>query len=110
MKLMSKKKFAERVCAYVKKALPHELAEAEVRTARLDLWTDHARIALLVIRPWDGITTGFCLEQQYEDYSNGRATVESAAAAIIGDRRLYCMPTDNGGSDMPGRTAAVIYA
>lgn len=109
MKPISKKKFAERICAYVKDALPHELAEAEVCTARLDLWSGHPRIALLVIRPWNDITTGFCLERQYEEYTSGKATVVSAAAAIINDRRLYFTPPDNDCPDMQGRTAAIIY-
>ena len=86
-KTMDIKEFSERVCQYVKAALPFELKEAEVYVTRLDIGDGDTRTALLVVRPWDGSATGFCLDDQYA----GAATVESAAAAIINDRRLYNM-------------------
>ena len=98
---MSKKEFAEHICQYVRKALPEELAEAEVRATSLDLWADDPRMVLLIVRPWNGITTGFCLDKWYKDCPNAQIT-EAVAASIINDRRLYCMPHDNNGG-------AVIY-
>lgn len=101
--------FAENVCRYVKEALPDELSEAKVRATRLDIWDGNARMVLLVTRPQNGITTGFCLDRHYENYLDGTNTVESAAAAIINDRRLYSFPLDSNSLDnLQG--GAVIYA
>lgn len=94
MKKMSIKEFAERVCQYVKEALPHELEGTDVRGARLDMGDGDTRMVLLIIRPWNRIVTGFCLNDWYKDYAAGNAAVESAAAAIINDRRLYNMSID----------------
>lgn len=109
-RLMSIDEFAVQVHAIVKKALPEELSTAEVYTQKLKIWDGEARTVLLVIRPWDGTTTGFCLDKHYAAYHNGEETVESAAAIIINDRRLYSIPTDgtDGASGLQG--AAVIYA
>lgn len=85
--IIKKEEFAERVRQYVKEALPPELKEAEVYAVRLDIGDGSTRMALLVIRPWDSSATGFCLDDWYA----GGMTVESAAAAIINDRRLYNM-------------------
>lgn len=104
---MSKEEFAEKVLRYVQEALPEELAEAQVRTTSLDLWADDARMALLVIRPWGGTTTGFCLDRWYQGYLDKKETAESTAAAVINDRRLYCIPQEDG-LDLEG--GAVIYA
>lgn len=97
-----KKEFAEHVCQHVKEALPEELAGADVHAATLDLWADSPQTVLLVIRPWGGITTGFCLDRYYQ-----KETVEAAAASIINDRRLYVMPHVDG-TELEG--GAVIYA
>lgn len=86
---MSIKEFGERVCQYVREALPHELEGTDVRIARLDMGDGVTHMVLLVIRPWNGIVTGFCLEDRYKRYASGTTAVESAAAAIINDRRLY---------------------
>lgn len=97
--ILSIMEFSEEVRRYVKEALPQELAGAEIRAASLDMWEDGARMALLVIRPWNGVTTGFCLDRWYKGYSDGEATAESAAAAIINDRRLYNLSLDSGSPD-----------
>ena len=44
---INKEEFAENVCKYVKKALPEELAEAQVRTTCLDLWADSPHMPAL---------------------------------------------------------------
>lgn len=82
---MSMEEFAERVCQCVEEALPPELKEADVYATRLDIGHGDTRMVLLVIRPWNGIVTGFCLDDWYA----GDMTVGSAAASIINDRRLY---------------------
>jgi len=97
-----KKEFAEHVCQFVKEALPEELDGAEVRAATLDLWVDSPRTVLLVIRPWNGVTAGFCLDRHYQ-----KETAEAVAASIINDRRLYSVPREDG-FDLEG--GAVIYA
>ena len=104
--------FATQVCAIVKDALPEELSNAEVCAQKLNIWAGEARTVLLVIRPWDGITTGFCLDRHYKEYYDGNATVESVAAAIINDRWLYSIPASGvGGPDESGlQSAAVIYS
>lgn len=86
---MSIKEFGERVCQYVRKALPHELEGTDVHIARLNMWDGVTYMALLIIHPWNGIVTGFCLNDWYKRYASGTTTVESAAAAIINNRRLY---------------------
>jgi hypothetical protein len=88
-KMMSIREFGEDVCQYVKAGLPSELEAAEVFTARLDMGDGDTHIALLVIRPWNKETTGFYLDGWYIRYISGDITVESAAADIINDRRLY---------------------
>ena len=100
---MSKEAFAEEVLHYVKEALPEELAEAQVRTVSLDLWADGSRMALLIIRPWDSTTTGFCLNR----WMDKGETAEAAAAAIINDGRLYSTPQGDG---LVMEGGAVIYA
>lgn len=104
--------FATQVCSIVKDALPEELSKAEVCAQKLKIWAGEARTVLLVIRPWDSITTGFCLDRHYKEYYDGNATVESAAAAIINDRWLYSIPASGiggpDGSDL--QSAAVIYS
>ena len=108
-KRMSKYEFAEKVAQYVKNALPEELSGAEVRIAEPDLWADGPHTSLLIIRPWNGTTTGFMLDKWYQKYMDGDAAAESAAAAIINNRRLYSMPLDSiVASDLTG--GAVIYA
>lgn len=108
-KRMSKYEFAEKVAQYVKNALPEELSGAEVRIAEPDLWADGPHTSLLIIRPWNGTTTGFMLDKWYQKYMNGDITAESAAAAVINNRRLYSMPLDGmDASDLTG--GAVIYA
>ncbi len=110
-KLMDQKEFAEKIALYVRNALPEELAEADVRAASLDLWAGGARMALLVIRPWNDTVTGFCLDGWYRKYSEGSAEAEDAAAAIINDRRLYSMPSEGNSTDACGlEGGAVIYA
>lgn len=104
---MNKEKFAEKVLQYVKDALPEELAEAQVRTTSLDLWADDTRIVLLIIRPWDITTVGFCLDKWYQGYLDKKETAETAAAAVINDRRLYYIPQ---GDSMDLEGGAVIYA
>ena len=89
MERLSIREFGEQVCQYVKAGLPSELEMAEVCTARLDMGDGDTRTALLVIRPWSGEATGFYLDSWYISYVSGDMTVESAAAAIINDRRLY---------------------
>ncbi len=89
MEKLSIEKFGEQVCYYVKEGLPSELEMAEVCTARLDMGDGDTRTALLVIRPWSGDATGFYLDGWYKKYYSGDMTVESAAASIINDRRLY---------------------
>lgn len=89
MEKLSIEKFGEQVCKYVKAGLPSELETAEVCTARLDMGNGDTRTALLVIRPWDKEATGFYLDGWYKRYSSGDMTVESVAASIINDRRLY---------------------
>lgn len=104
---MNKKEFTEKVLQYVKDALPEELAEAQVRTTSLDLWADDKRIVLLIIRPWDSTTAGFCIDRWYQGYLDKKETAETTAADIINDRRLYCiLQVDS--LDMEG--GAVIYA
>lgn len=105
---INKEEFAENVCRYVRDALPEELSEATVCAASLDIW-DKPRMVLLIVRPQNGITTGFCLDKHYENYSNGNATVESTAAAIINDRRLYRLPLDSDSLDSL-QGGVVIYA
>lgn len=108
-KIKSLEEFAKSICQYVKNALPEELSEAEVHTASLDIWNGSAHTVLLVMRPYNGVTTGFCLDRHYENYSNGNTTIESSAAAIINDRRLYNIPIDTGSPDsLKGGT--IIYA
>lgn len=102
-----RKEFAEHVCQHVKEALPEELAGADVRAATLNLWADGPRTVLLVIRPWDGVTTGFCIDRYYNGGLDSRDTEVDAAAAIINDRRLYSMPHVDG-TELEG--GAVIYA
>lgn len=108
-KRMNKNEFAEKVAQYVKNALPEELSGAEVRIAEPDLWADGPHTSLLIIRPWNGTTTGFMLDKWYQKYMDGDIAAESAAAAIINNRRLYSMPLDGmDASDLTG--GAVIYA
>lgn len=108
-KRMSKYEFAEKVAQYVKNALPKELGGAEVRIAEPDLWADGPHTSLLIIRPWNGTTTGFMLDKWYQKYMDGDIAAESAAAAVINNRRLYSMPLDGmDASDLTG--GAVIYA
>lgn len=102
---MSKKEFAEHICQHVRKALPEELKEAEVRATSLDLWAGDPRMVLLIVRPWDGVTTGFCLDKWYKDCPDVQIT-EAVAASIINDRRLYCMPH---GDNIDLQDGAVIY-
>lgn len=107
--VLSINEFSEQVCNTVRKALPQELSEAEAHTSSLDIWAGGPRMAVLVSRPWNNTITGFCLDRHYKDYTEGSASVESAAAAIINDRRLYRMPDDSS-PDAPEQQAAVIYA
>lgn len=112
-KLTNQKQFAKTVAEYVQNALPSELSEAVVRVEMLNLWTDGARIVLLIIRPWNGITTGFCLDTWYQKYANGNAAPHDAAAAIINDRRLYVMPSADssmGVFSLEGGAVIYIYA
>lgn len=112
-KLTNQKQFAKTVTAYVQNALPTELSEAVVRVERLNLWADGARMVLLIIRPWNGITTGVCLDTWYQKYANGNAAPHDAAAAIINDRRLYVMPyadSSMGTFLLEGGAAIYIYA
>lgn len=102
-KIISTDEFTEQVRTRVKNALPEELSGADVRIESLNLWDGKARAVLLIIRPWSGVTTGFCLDSHIKSYYDGNATSESAAAAIINDRRLYSIPTDDAGG------AAYIY-
>lgn len=88
-KIMGIKEFEERVCQYVRNALPYELEGSRVYVTRLEVGEGETRLAVLVIRPWSEMISGFCLHDFYKDYANGSATVESVAAAIINDRRLY---------------------
>lgn len=104
---LDKKEFAEKVLQYVKDALPEELAEAQVRTTSLDLWADDTRIVLLIIRPWDSTTAGFCIDRWYQGYLDKKETAETTAAAIINDKRLYCIPQ---GDSLDLEGGAVIYA
>lgn len=104
---MNKKEFAEKVCQYVKAALPEELAEVQIRTASLDLWADDTRMVLLIIRPWDSTTTGFCLDRWHQGYLDKKETAETTAAAIINDRKLYCIPQ---GDSLNLEDGVVIYA
>ena len=92
-KLMNQKVFAETIVQYVKRALPEELVETNVRALELDLWADKLHMVLLLTRPWNNTTTGFVLDKWYQNYLNKTMTVETAAAAIINDRRLYAMPS-----------------
>ena len=94
---MSKEAFAEEVLHYVKEALPEELAEAQVRTVSLDLWADGSRMALLVIRPWDSTTTGFCLNR----WMDKGETAEAAAAGFTARRRGTDWTWKEGRSYMP---------
>lgn len=88
-KQMENTDFAKHVLRYVKNALPYELSGAGVFIARLDTGEGAARVALLISRPWNSTATVFYLDGWYRKYLNGAATAESAAAAIINDRRLY---------------------
>lgn len=108
-RILSIMEFSEEVRRYVKEALPQELAGAEVRVTSLDMWEGGARMALLVIRPWNGVTTGFCLDRWYKGCSDGETAAASAAAAIINDRRLYNLSLD-GGSPDGLQDGASIYA
>ncbi|MCM1235311.1 MAG: hypothetical protein NC489_34860 [Ruminococcus flavefaciens] len=101
---MSANEFTEQVRTLVKSALPEELSNADVRIEKLKLWDGGARTALLIMRPCNGVTTGFCLDRQIKSYYDGSMTAESAAASIINDRRLYSIPAGNEGG------AAFIYA
>ena len=104
---INKEEFAENVRKYVKEALPEELAETQVCTTCLDLWADSPHMVLLIIRPWDSTTTGFCLDRWYQGYLDKKETAETTAAAVINDRRLYCIPQ---GDSMNLEGGAVIYA
>ena len=105
-KRMSKYEFAEKVAQYVKNALPEELSGAEVRIAEPDLWADGPHTSLLIIRPWNGTTTGFMLDKWYQKYMDGDAAAEPAN---LYNPRLYSMPLDSiDASDLTG--GAVIYA
>ncbi len=106
-KTMSQEQFIEKVLQYVRKALPEELAEVKIRAVNLDLWDGDARMVLLVMRPWSGTVTGFCMDRWYKAYLDEKETAETTAAAVINERRLYCMPQGDG-MDMDG--CAVIYA
>lgn len=110
-KIKNQKEFAEEIAQYVRNALPEELAETQVHAARLDLWAGRPCMALLLIRPWNNTTIGFRLDGWHQKYSDGNASVEDAAAAIINDRRLYIMPSiggSTGASLLEG--SAIIYA
>lgn len=89
MERLSIRGFGEQVCQYVKAGLPSELEMAEVCTARLAMGDGDTHMALLVIRPWSKEVTGFYLDGWYIRYISRDMTVESIAAAIINDRRLY---------------------
>ena len=102
--------FADIICRRVKEALPEELKEAEIRVARLDIWNDGQRTVLLIVRPWGGATTGFCLDRHYKQYYDGTATLEHVASEIINDRRIYCMAPDNGADVSGMQGGALIYA
>lgn len=91
MEKMSVEKFDQQICQYVKAALPHELEGTDVYAARLNMGEGETHMILLVIRPWYGEVTVFCLDNWYKSYADGNMTVESAVAAIINDRRLYNM-------------------
>lgn len=110
-KHMDLKEFAEKTAAYVRNALPAELAGAQVRTASPDLWADGPHEVLLVIRPWINYAAGFRLDGWHAKYRDGCASVEDAAAAIINDRRLYVMPSAASSRDAAGIDGcAFIYA
>ena len=105
------KEFAEKTAAYVRNALPAELAGAQVRTASPDLWADGPHEVLLVIRPWINAAAGFRLDGWHAKYRDGSVSVEDAAAAIINDRRLYVMPSAAISRDASGMDGcAFIYA
>jgi len=91
---MSMEEFAGSVCKCVKEHMPIELADVEVRAVFLDIGEGDAPMLLLVTRPWNNIATGFYLENWYQDYSAGHATVGTAAVAVLNDQRLYCMPIE----------------
>lgn len=110
-KHMNLKEFAEKTAAYVRNALPAELAGAQVRTASPDLWADGPHEVLLVIRPWINAAAGFRLDGWHAKYMDGSVSVEDAAAAIINDRRLYVMPSAASSRDAAGMDGcAFIYA
>ena len=110
-KHMDLKEFAEKTAAYVRNALPAELAGAQVRTASPDLWADGPHEVLLVIRPWINAHAGFRLDGWHAKYRDGSVSVEDAAAAIINDRRLYVIPSSGCIPDISGMEgSAVIYA
>ena len=90
-KIMDIREFEEQVFWYVRNALPHELEGTYVCVTRLEICEEDNCIALLVIRPWSGMVTGSCLNDKYKEYADGNVTLESVAAAIINDRRLYSM-------------------
>lgn len=95
MKQQVKKEFAEYICQHVKNTLPDELLKAEVHAASLDLWTGDPLMVLLIACPWNGVTTGFCLDKWYKDGFDLQIT-ETVAASIINDRKFYYMPhSDN---------------
>lgn len=91
-RMMSMEEFAGSVCSCVKEKLPPELTGADVRAAFLDIGEGDAPMILLVMRPWNNVVTGFYLENWYQAYSAGDATVRSTVATVLNDRRLYCMP------------------
>ena len=110
-KLMDQKEFAEKTAYYIRNALPEELADAIVHTALLNIWADGSHMTLLLTHPWNNTTTGFRLDGWFQKYLNGNATVESVAAAIINDRRLYVIPSSGCIPDISGMEgSAVIYA
>lgn len=82
-------KFARNVQRYVKNGIPKEMKKAGVYVARLDTGDGAAHVGLLISRPWNGTATVFFLDGWYKQYSDGAATAESTAAAIINDRRIY---------------------
>lgn len=101
----NKKEFAEHICQHIKNALPDELLKAEVCATSLDLWASVPRMALLIVRPWNGVTTSFYLDKWYKDGFDVQI-IETVAVSIINDRRLYCMPhSDN----LSLHNGAVIY-
>lgn len=91
-RIKSMGEFVKSVCRCVKENLPPELKSTDVCATYLDTGEGGMRMLLLVMRPWNHITTGFYLDSWYQDYAAGSATVESVSAAILNDSRLYRMP------------------